>query len=262
MARLISFKPLWAKRMIRFLRDLILPLFYRGHDRFCPVCGKSSRRFRRYGHQGRADAQCVHCRSLERDRFLWLILTQQTGLLNLRSAHVLHIAPEACFEKKFRQHFGDGYLSADLENPDVMLRMDITNIPLNTGQFDLIFCGHVLEHVQNDAQALAEFHRILKPEGRAVVSVPLFGDVTFEDPTIEDPGERERLFGQPDHVRNYGLDFVDRAAAQGFDVTIIRPDGVADPSNMEKMKLNADEVVFFCCKRATPDHGSSAMRTV
>jgi hypothetical protein len=35
---------------------------------------------------------------------------------------------------------------------------------------------------------------------------------------VTDPAERERLYWQRDHVRLYGLDYVDRLAAAGFEV--------------------------------------------
>ena len=43
---------------------------------------------------------------------------------------------------------------------------------------------------------------------------------TFEDSTITDPKEREKLFGQWDHVRIYGRDYKDRLEEAGFRVEI------------------------------------------
>ena len=44
---------------------------------------------------------------------------------------------------------------------------------------------------------------------------------TYEDPSITDPKEREKAFGQFDHVRIYGEDFFNRISEQGFDVKIV-----------------------------------------
>jgi hypothetical protein len=41
---------------------------------------------------------------------------------------------------------------------------------------------------------------------------------TFEDPGVVTPAERERVFGQHDHVRIYGRDLPGRWTAAGFDV--------------------------------------------
>ncbi len=39
---------------------------------------------------------------------------------------------------------------------------------------------------------------------------------TWEDPSVTSPQERERLFGQEDHLRAYGPDYVDRLAERAL----------------------------------------------
>ena len=46
------------------------------------------------------------------------------------------------------------------------------SIPLPTSTFDLILSHEVLEHVQDDREAVCEMVRVLKPGGRAVIFVP------------------------------------------------------------------------------------------
>ncbi len=45
-------------------------------------------------------------------------------------------------------------------------------LPFAAGSFDLILSHEVLEHVSDDRQAVAEFSRVLRPGGRAVIFVP------------------------------------------------------------------------------------------
>ena len=130
----------------------------------------------------------------------------------------LHIAPEACISRRLRELLGDGYATADRYAPDVDLQMDIMNIKFPADHFHYICCSHVLEHVDDDHKALNEFFRVLKPGGSALLAVPIDGVTTYEDPSIVLPEERARAFGQSDHVRAYGDDFIDRVAAVGFDV--------------------------------------------
>ena len=73
-------------------------------------------------------AKCPRCGSLERHRLAWLYLTQRTDLFDPRPKRVLHVAPEQCFEGRLRARLGDGYLTADMLDPHVMERMDITRI--------------------------------------------------------------------------------------------------------------------------------------
>lgn len=113
------------------------------------------------------------------------------------------------------------YITADIESPLAKLKMDIHEIPLEDNSIDVIFCNHVLEHVEDDIKALNEIKRVLKPNGWAILQIPFFyplRDKTYEDKSIIDPKEREKAFGQDDHVRMYGKDYGERLASVGFEV--------------------------------------------
>jgi SAM-dependent methyltransferase len=45
-------------------------------------------------------------------------------------------------------------------------------LPFEDREFDFIVCVEGLEHIENPANAVREFARLLKPEGRLIVSVP------------------------------------------------------------------------------------------
>jgi hypothetical protein len=145
--------PRWIKKPLKRIRAVP----YYGTQRFCPVCGKFSRRFVRHGLVPREDARCVHCGALERHRLLWLYLQRKTDLFKPPKRKTLHVAPEPCLETHFRERLGDAYVTADLQDPHAMMRMDITNIHLPDAAFDVIYCSHVLEHVIDDKKAIREF---------------------------------------------------------------------------------------------------------
>ena len=129
-----------------------------------------------------------------------------------------------------------------------MVRMDISDIQYPDNTFDVIYCSHVLEHVPDDKKALREFWRVLKIDGWAILQVPITSDVTFEDPTVTSPEERERLFGQHDHVRRYGPDYRDRLVDVGFSLTV---DGFVrqlDERTINRYGLMRSEDVYFCRK--------------
>lgn len=231
---------------LRAVRDMGLGAWYRGRGRWCPVCGHSSRRFRSGGTVAREDARCPRCGALERHRFVWLYLTHRTNLFDGHPKRVLHVAPEQAFEGRLRDRLGAGYLTADLLDPHVMERMDITDIQYPDESFDVIYCSHVLEHVEDDQRAMREFRRVLKKSGWAILLVPIMGDMTFEDPTVVRPSDRLRVFGQEDHVRRYGRDYADRLRRAGFDVQVTRVSDMIPSSQAVRMGVTGAGDIYHC----------------
>lgn len=238
-----------VKKPLRSTKEALQKLPYYGTGRICPVCGRSSRKFRPFGVVPRADAECVHCGSHERHRLEWIFIQRETSLLRGSSPKVLHVAPEACFESLLRTHLGSSYLTADISNPRAMVKMDITSIQFEDETFDVILCSHVLEHVDDDRRAMREFFRVLKQDGWAILLVPISSERTFEDPTITAPAERLRLFGQKDHVRRYGPDYVDRLREAGFHVKIATVGDIVDSQTAVRMGLtDASGEIYYCTK--------------
>ena len=228
----------------------VVAVFYKGNKVECPVCDSHFSKFVPYGRVARANALCPNCLALERHRLMWLFLKQKTEFFQ-PGQEVLHIAPEICFIKRFEAIHGDRYITADLESPLAKVKMDIHEMPFKDNRFDVAFCNHVMEHVADDIQSMKEIYRVLKPGGWAIIQIPIFHpvpDVTFEDDTVTDPKEREKLFGQDDHVRLYGKDYPERLRQAGF--TVVEDDFVNTLSKEDQAKfaLPKDEIIHFCKK--------------
>lgn len=211
------------------------------YERCCPVCGYEGL-FEPYGVPPRLDAKCPSCESLERHRLLLLACREHDILAGIYS--LLHIAPEACLSGILRT-LVPNYVTADLHDPKAELRIDIEETGLPNESFDGILCSHVLEHV-DDAKALREIHRTLKPNGKLIAMVPLVEGCaeTYEDASIRDPGLRQLHFGQEDHVRVYGADFRERVARAGFHID----EHAACGAEVVKYRLTTGEKVFVCHK--------------
>lgn len=213
------------------------------------MCNRSSRRFMPYGFVPREEAQCLHCGALERHRLLWLFLKKNTDLFDGKVKKMLHVAPEPCFESIFRAQLGSGYLTADLLNPKAMVKMDISDIKYPDESFDVIYCSHVLEHIPDDKKGMKEFYRVLKNSGWAILNVPITRDITYEDSSIIDPKERLKAFGQEDHVRCYGPDYVERLRDTGFTVKVSERSDVADKDESVRMGLTRSSgLIYYCTK--------------
>ena len=207
----------WLIRLSIWFRPLI-KWFFKGHRFTDPIDGSSYRRFLPYGYQRiRENALCPGTLSLERHRLLWLYLERETSFLT-DSIKVLHVAPEQVFYQKFRSFSHWDYTTTDLYSPLADVKADLRKLPFEDHAYDLILCNHVLEHIPDHLQALSELYRVLKKGGTLIAQVPLDlnREKTFEDPTITDPQERSRIFGQYDHVRIYGKDYSDFLNQTGF----------------------------------------------
>jgi SAM-dependent methyltransferase len=156
---------------------------------------------------------------MERHRVAWVWLTR-SGVLDQPIRRVAHFAPEPAIEAQLRKRLTNArYVTADLAPGRADEQVDVTRIPWEDGSVDLLICSHVLEHVPDDRAAMRELCRVLSSQGHALLEVPVMGETTREDPTVTDPAERLRLFGQDDHVRAYGRDYYDRLVEAGFAVT-------------------------------------------
>lgn len=238
---------LTLSRLARALERRAWMLRYRGSEVFCPVCRHEFARFRE--DWNRSNAVCWRCGSHERHRAQWLLFERRPALLGeVRS--LLHFAPEWSLRQRLQRLFHERYVTTDLGQPDVDLRLDITSLDLPDASFDAVICSHVLEHVSDDRAAMRELRRITAPGGWCLVMVPL--DLsrrhTYEDPGITEPAAREQAFWQHDHVRLYAPDIEERLRAAGFDVERIRPREEFGDRDVERCRiLEADDI--WLCRR-------------
>jgi SAM-dependent methyltransferase len=149
----------------------------------------------------RKHAKCPQCRALERHRLQYLVVDQLLKSLDTANLTMLHFAPEAFFRNYFATRFGQ-YETADLYMSNVDHQVDLQTLPFADQSYDFIFASHVLEHIPDDLKAISEIRRILKPNGIAVLPVPLVAEKTIEYPEAN-PYEEY-------HVRAPGLDYFAR----------------------------------------------------
>ena len=166
---------------------------------------------------------CPRCGSQVRHRLIGAAVTWLPALAAQvpRQGAFLHLSPEYCLVEFFRP-LARRYVRGDFAAEDRDVFVDITNMAgISNASFDVLIACDVLEHIEDDRRAMREIFRILRPGGTAILTVPQAdGEVaTHEDPAIRTAEQRAKVYGQFDHVRNYGSDFPDRLRAAGFEVT-------------------------------------------
>lgn len=216
--------------------------------RVCPCCLHIAATFLPYGQTPRPDARCPSCGALERHRWLWLYLTRERPEILEAGTRVLHFAPEPVFSGLFRSRVGsESYVTTDIAQPDVDIQADATDMQMvDDNAFDVVVCLHVLEHIVDDHAALREIRRMLTAEGVAVVMIPQYAmETTDEDPSVSDPEERKRRWGQADHVRRYGRDFMNRVEATGFTVEEVEVGSVLSPAEIGVFRCDSRSGSIF-----------------
>lgn len=251
---------------------------YRGTAFCCPVCGVSLSGFIGAGSYVRmvqahdyiypldaietfniAAYSCPSCDASDRERLYALYLERVFAARDKRRCRLLEFAPSFGLSRKLKRAPFVDYRSADLYRNNVDDRIDIIDMRAYAdASFDVVLCSHVLEHVPDDRRAMRELHRILRPDGFAIVMVPLVHgvDETNEDPAIDTPALRWKYFGSDDHVRQYGRrDFADRLAAAGFAVERLGIDFFGADA-FRRAGIAADSVLYVV--RKSPVTASAA----
>jgi SAM-dependent methyltransferase len=216
----------------------------------CPVCEHTYRQFARFHCE---HDQCPGCGSLMRQRTLLLFLRD---VLRMRESEsdVIHVGPGASIRAWLEAQPRLRYVSVDLEPDMADIQADVTDLPFGEASFDLALCFHVLEHVPDDRAAIAELYRVLRPGGTALIQVPPSDlEETREDFSVTDPSERERLFGQHDHVRLCGADYAQRLEEPGFRVEVEDYPERLGASERERYGLRVGEPFYVCVKPAAAE---------
>lgn len=132
-----------------------------------------------------------------------------------------------CGSKPYRALFSnvDTYIGIDVENgahehtnEDIDLYFDGKTVPFDDESFDSILCSEVLEHVPDIDKTLSELYRVLKKEGKILVSVP------FVWTEHEMPFDFRRFTGNgiENLLKNYGFKIVSNTKSSTFLETVFQ----------------------------------------
>jgi SAM-dependent methyltransferase len=254
---------------IKKTKCILEAYFYKGHNFECPLCKKKFRKLKDGGEAlpffknhkvigggRRKNMLCPYCLSTDRDRLVYFYLISKKELLQ-NDLILLHVAPEPSLKKYIKQHSNITYYSGDKFEERYQgfyydkgtLNLDLTDLQYPDELFDIIICNHVLEHIKDDTKAIQEIKRVLKPNGWAILQVPISKD---SQDTIEyqllPPEKRKSIYGQEDHVRLYGLDYPERLKSQGLKVAYWKASDFLNASEISKFAINNEEKVYIVRK--------------
>ena len=201
----------------------------------CNLCGFPVLRL----HPGPAGRRCVRCLSTFRHRAVGRVLRR---LQLPPGTHVYELSSRGALCRHLHRTFSHVTVSElfdDVEAGrfrDGVQCQDVQRLTYGDATFDLVTSTEVFEHVPDDRRAFSEVHRVLRPGGALVFTVPLMdAPTTLERARLDwgtvvhltEPeyhGDRLRGRGRVLAFRTYGLDILERLRAAGFEARLERID--------------------------------------
>jgi len=227
---------------LHILKNHFRSQFYKGNVVICDLCGWKGQRF--------FNGKCPRCNSLARTRLIPFTIRY----FNLKGSNpkLLHVAPNLN-EFNYVKNTITSLSNYDRLNiravKHINIVQDLTQTTLKSRSYELAIAWHVLEHIPQDTDAIAEVFRLLKPSGHFLVSVPIYpirNTNTIEDVTL-DHKDFERVHGHYDHCRSCGLDYYKRFEAVGFKTQTLEVKTL-NPNDIIRFGLQEDHVVWCFTK--------------
>ena len=254
-----SILPFWIRINIRKMdwwinyKIIILRNIFSNSDKTKVYCPISQNYFTDFINRGKYKVAPVWG-TRNHHRLIWLFFQNETDLLKKKNK-LLHIVPEYGIWKRLKR-----IRNIDYHPVEIILRgkgeymkknsvVDLAKLKYSTETFDFIICNYILDHIKNDAQAMKEMFRVLKPNGLALVTIPNYqpDKDTFENSLITKPKERKKYFGEWNHYRKYGKDLNIRLKNAGFQVEEVYYGRNFTKEDFEKFGL-FDDILFICRK--------------
>lgn len=259
--------PFFLGKKIRGSWQRILGIYFIGNKYYCPYCNNHFRKFMPAGVNipiynelnvvgagYRKNSICPRCFSTDRDRLIYLYLTKKINIQKDKYK-ILHISPEPSIKSILRNKknidyvLGENYKDKYFFNKD-FLQLDITNLYYEDDAFDIVIANHTLQYINNDQLAMEEIYRVLKPNGKAILQVP----ISYENKrTIEDeffilPRIKEKHFFNYEKVRLYGTDYFTKLEKIGFKIDLINPIDEDWLDDINKLAINPSEKIIIATK--------------
>ncbi|MBN1867486.1 class I SAM-dependent methyltransferase [Candidatus Sumerlaeota bacterium] len=178
----------------------------------------------------------------QRDRALTIYFQERTDLI--AGKRVVHFAPEKTLGRWLHENakaLRMDYVTADPFMRRIGRREDVQELSLSDCSVDFVICHHVFDVVPDDARAMREIARVLKPHGILHASCH---ESMQNESAIEWLVEDTSLHS---YLRHYGRDLSKRLNQAGFEVTVDRT--FLDMSPGEHLRQGTMPLRIYFCRK-------------
>lgn len=218
----------------------------------CCICShvwednQPAQNFNTYVYQDELDSgECLGCHNASRHRIMHNL--EMSGAFNFANKNILFFSPHSGYEQRLVEALrqNNKVHVSDPENGNDAWNIEC--LPCSSNSFDVVFCIHVLEHIEKDLLAIAELHRVLKHNGVLVIGVPHGPqENTLYVPEYNTPELRRLHYYYHDHKRLYGKEFV-RDYLKMFDVKSLDGSMIKDFARSQRIPWT--EAIHLARKR-------------
>jgi SAM-dependent methyltransferase len=233
-------RPKHAETVDSFLRAVVRIIKIAAYPGICNICRRPTL-FVIIGSNLRETAICVFCRSFNRARQMYHVFSLQRTSADIR---IWNMENSGSLHKTLLKTYGgnyvySAYLGKGIESGTVKQNVrheDVRRTSFPPDYFDFVLSSDVLEHVPKPEDAFVEIHRILKPGGTLIFTVPLLEDQEKSDRrAIEDEKGEVVLLKEPQYHGDplrpegilvftlFGWDMLEMASAAGLECSVHRP---------------------------------------
>lgn len=206
--------------------------------KYCPICEKPRRIIKLTDNE--IAVRCISCKASIVSMSIADVIVHE--LENLHKLHVYELSARGPLHKYLRskcENFIGSEFYPEIKSGDYnngILCQDVENLTFDSNSFDLCTSTDVFEHVPDDFLGFKNIYRVLKPTGKMIFTVPLYGDSTRQRVKVGENGNLEYLLPPEYHgdpisesgrilaYRNYGFDILDLLERVGFkEAKIVTP---------------------------------------
>lgn len=211
-----TFPQIWHRARLARKSITLTRRLFGNYPRTCTICNYNGKFLAEIHFPDifNYDAICPKCGSMSRNRLL-ILKTIEHKLLSPEDK-LLHFAPEHSVTRVVKPMVAH-YTTTDLDPRGVDRQENIEALSFGEGEWDVVICSHVLEHVDH-RKALAELFRVLRPSGRLLALFPIVEGWSnnYENVAVSSSYDRGIHFGKDNHQRRFGREVRDDFAAAGF----------------------------------------------
>jgi SAM-dependent methyltransferase len=192
------------------------------YSEICSICGEAQL-FIRNSHLIRETYHCSYCRSSLREREHAKVILEHLKFTDVRYIKDLILKAEfrdlRIWEpgtigsiRRFLRGQSNYYQSAYSEDPVEITKLktngfSIQNLEFTTWQsayFDLVITSDIFEHIRFPLKAFSEIHRVLKPGGAHIFTIPLQDPLPSETVSRVDTSGPHDIFILPPEFHGNG----------------------------------------------------------